>query len=95
MRLFGGQFLGQAATFVYLTQASPTVANFSPVLGPQFSIYNFLVASFWPIYWIGFALDRAKTQAIYGHVFTIAHERAAELGARAAELGALVHTIIR
>jgi hypothetical protein len=87
MRLFGGQFLGQGVTFVYLTQAAQATPNFNPALWPQFSIYNFLIANFWPIYWIGFAIDRAKVQEIYRHIFTIAHDRAGDVFA-------LIHTMI-
>ena len=76
MRLFGMQFIGQAATFVYLTEAAQAIPQFKPGLWPQFSIYNLLVANFWPVYWIGFALDRVKTQEIYRHIFAIALDRA-------------------
>jgi len=87
MRLFGMQFLGQAVTFVYLTQATQNLADFKPGLWPQFSIYNFLVSNFWPVYWIGFAINRVKTREIYGHIFSIAH-------GRAADLFGFVHTMI-
>ena len=79
MRLFGIQFLGQGATFVYLTQAAQEMPGFSARLWAQFSVYNFLVANFWPVYWIGFAMDRARAQAIYRHVFVIAHDRAGDI----------------
>jgi hypothetical protein len=79
MRPFGIQILGQGATFIYLTQASQEMPNFSPAMWPQFSIYNFLIANFWPVYWIGFAMDRARSQQIYRHVFEIAHERAGDI----------------
>ena len=77
--LFGGQFVGQAATFVYLTQASQSGPAFDIALWPQFSIYNFLIANFWPLYWIGFAIDRAKVKDTYWHVFAIAHDRAGDV----------------
>lgn len=76
MRLFGAQFLGQAATFVYLNQATPGV---SAALWPQYAIYNFLVANFWPLYWIGFAIDRAQTRHIYSRIFEIGHGRAHDI----------------
>ncbi len=53
--------------------------GFSAGLWPQFSVYNFLVANFWPIYWIGYAMDRARAQVIYRHVFAIAHDRAGDI----------------
>ena len=79
MRLFGIQFLGQGVTFVYLTQAAQQMPGFSADLWPQFSIYNFLVANFWPVYWIGFVMDRARVVTIYRHVFVIAHDRAGDV----------------
>ena len=79
MRLFGIQFLGQGVTFVYLTQAARQMPGFNADLWPQFSIYNFLVANFWPVYWIGFAIDRARAVTIYRHVFAIAYERAGDI----------------
>jgi hypothetical protein len=79
VRLFGGQFLGQAVTFVYLTQTGQTGPGFNATLWPQFSLYNFLIANFWPIYWIGFAIDRAKLKTTYWHIFAVAHERAGDV----------------
>src|SRR5262249_1644637 len=79
VRLFGGQFLGQAVTFVYLTQAGQAGGGFSASLWPQFSLYNFVVANFWPIYWIGFAIDRAAGKSTDLHGFAVAQDRAGDV----------------
>ena len=79
MRMFGFQFLGQGITFIYLSLMLPGTLGFNPAFWPQISIYNFFVANFWPIYWVGFVIDRAKCKAIYWHVFTVAHARAGDV----------------
>jgi len=76
---FGGYFLGQAVTFVYLTSAAQATPQFDAQFWPQLSLYNLLVANFWPLYWLGHILDRPKLDAAYWHVFEIARDRATEL----------------
>jgi hypothetical protein len=75
---FGGYFLGQVGTFMYLTEAMRVAPQFKVAFWPQFSLYNLLVANFWPLYWLGHFMDRAKLDAAYWHVFDSVHARAGE-----------------
>jgi hypothetical protein len=76
---FGGYFFGQVGTFIYLTQVMKAAPQFDVGLWPQFSLYNLVVANFWPLYWVGHFVDRIKADQIYWHVFDVAHERAADV----------------
>ncbi len=79
MRIIGGHFIGQAATFVYLTSAAQAAPEFHQQFWPQLSLYNLLVANFWPLYWLGHILDGAKLNEAYWHVFDVARDRATDL----------------
>lgn len=68
----GSYFLGHLATFIYLTTTVQNAEQFRMAEWPQMSLYNFLVAKFWPIYWIAYVLDKAKVQETYWHVFAVA-----------------------
>jgi hypothetical protein len=74
---FGGYFFGQVATFIYLTQVMQTEQMFNPAQWPQFSLYNLLVANFWPLYWVAHVLDDAKVNETYWHIFTVAQDKVA------------------
>jgi len=76
---FGGYFFGQVATYVYLIQSMQGAEQFSPAAWPQFSLFNLVVANFWPIYWIAFALDRVKLEELYWRAFDTAEARVGEL----------------
>ena len=76
---FGGYFLGQIATFGYLTEVMKGAPEFDLGLWPQFSLYNLLVANFWPLYWVGHFVDKVKVDKVYWHVFEVAHSRAADV----------------
>jgi hypothetical protein len=75
----GLHFLGQTGTFVYLTQTMRFAPEFDVTAWPQFSVYNLLVANFWPVYWAIHILDAARLNRIYWHVFDVAAARATEL----------------
>ena len=79
MRIVGGHFLGQAGTFVYLTSAAQAAPQFDAHFWPQLSLYNLLVANFWPLYWLGHILDGAKIEEAYWHIFDIARDRATDV----------------
>jgi hypothetical protein len=81
---FGGYFFGQVGTFVYLIETMKSAPEFDVALWPQFSLYNLVVANFWPLYWVGYFIDRMKLERIYWHVYDVAQ-------ARAADVLALVH----
>jgi hypothetical protein len=76
---FGGYFFGQVATFVYLTEAMRTAPQFQIETWPQFSLYNLLVANFWPLYWVAHLVDAAKVDEAYWHVYAVAESRAGEV----------------
>ena len=76
---FGGYFAGQVVTFVYLTEAMRNAPEFDAAYWPQFSLYNLLVANFWPLYWAGYFFDRARVETIYWHVYEVAQTRAGEI----------------
>ena len=73
---FGGYFLGQAGTFVYLTSTVQAAPQFDANFWPQMSLYNLLVANFWPLYWAGHFFDKAKLQDAYWHTFDAARDSA-------------------
>lgn len=76
---FGGYFFGQVATFVYLTEAMRTAPQFQVESWPTFSLYNLLVANFWPMYWVGHLVDAAKVDEAYWHVYAVAESRAGDV----------------
>ena len=73
---FGGYFFGQVGTFIYLTEAMRAAPKFDVAFWPQFSLFNLLVANFWPLYWVGYFVDHAKLDEIYWHVYEVAQARA-------------------
>ena len=77
---FGVYFLGQLATFIYLVQSMSHATQFQIADWPQFSIYNLVVANFWPFYWVVYFVDSAKLDRAYWHVYEVAQARAAEIG---------------
>jgi hypothetical protein len=74
----GLHFFGQVGTFVYLTQTMRYAPEFDIAAWPQFSVYNLLVANFWPLYWVGRLVDPLKLDRAYWHVFEVAAARAAD-----------------
>lgn len=76
---FGGYFFGQIATFMYLLQTMGMAGRFDASTWPQFSVYNLVVANFWPIYWLAHFIDPVKLDDAYWHVFDVAQARVAEL----------------
>ena len=76
---FGIHFFGQVATFVYLTQTMRFAPQFDIAAWPQFSIYNVLVANFWPVYWVARLIDPLKLDRFYWRVFEVAAARAGDL----------------
>ena len=76
---FGGYFFGQVATFLYLTWVMKNAPEFDLGLWPQFSLYNLLIANFWPLYWVGYFVDKAKADQLYWHVFAVAQARATDM----------------
>jgi hypothetical protein len=77
----GSYFLGQLGTFVYLVEYMGRGSQFHIEEWPQFSIYNLVVANFWPVYWVVYFVDAAKLQQIYWHVYEVAQMRGAEVAA--------------
>jgi hypothetical protein len=75
----GLHFLGQTGTFVYLTQTMRLAPEFDVAAWPQFSVYNLLVANFWPLYWVAHILDSGRASRVYWQVFDVAAARAAEI----------------
>jgi hypothetical protein len=75
----GLHFLGQTGTFVYLTQTMRFAPEFDIAAWPQFSVYNLLVANFWPVYWAAHLWDSARLDRAYWHVFDVAATRATEM----------------
>jgi hypothetical protein len=76
---FGSYFLGQLGTFVYLVESMGRAERFNIADWPQFSIYNLVVANFWPIYWVVYFVDAVKLQEVYWHVYEVAQMRGAEV----------------
>lgn len=79
MRIFGGYFLGQLATFIYLVETLGRSGQFDPMNWPQFSAYNVVVANFWPLYWVARLVDPAKVDAAYWHVYDVAQARVGDV----------------
>ena len=75
---FGGYFFGQVGTFAYLVHSMGQAAQFNIADWPQFSIYNLVVANFWPLYWLVYFVDPTKLDATYWHVYEVARARAAD-----------------
>ena len=69
---FGGYFFGQTGTFMYLVGHAGQVAHFDPAQWPQFSVYNLIVANFWPLYWVAHFIDPLKLDETYWHVYGVA-----------------------
>jgi hypothetical protein len=44
---------------------------------PGFSVYNLVVANFWPLYWLGYFIDRVKLEQIYWQVYEVTQTWAA------------------
>lgn len=76
---FGGYFLGQLGTFVYLLHSMGQSAELDATNWPPFSIYNLVVANFWPLYWFAHFIDAEKLDAAYWRVYEIAQTRVAEI----------------
>jgi hypothetical protein len=74
---FGGYFLGQVGTFVYLIGAMKDSPQFDHRFWPGFSLYNLVVANFWPFYWLGYFIDRMKLDQIYWQVYEVTQPWAA------------------
>ncbi|MCH8858411.1 MAG: hypothetical protein IID54_02385 [Proteobacteria bacterium] len=68
----GGYFFGQIATFMYLLQSMGQLGQFDVAQWPQFSVYNLVVANFWPAYWLAHFIDRSKLDEAYWHVYDVA-----------------------
>ena len=79
MRIFGGYFLGQLATFGYLVETMGKATTFDVVHWPQFSVYNLVIANFWPLYWVAHFVDAAKVDAAYWHVYDVAQARVTDV----------------
>jgi hypothetical protein len=76
---FGGYFFGQVGTFVYLLQSMGPSAQFDAASWPSFSVYNLVVANFWPLYWFVHFVDDEKLDAAYWHVYEVAQARVADV----------------
>jgi len=76
---FGGYFFGQTATFMYLTQSMSHAEQFHVEFWPQFSVYNLVVANFWPLYWFAHFMDRPRLNEAYWHVYDVAQARASDV----------------
>ena len=79
MRMFGGYFLGQLGTFLYLVETLGRSGQFNPADWPQFSAYNLVVSNFWPLYWAARFVDSAKVDAAYWHVYDVAQARVSDV----------------
>jgi hypothetical protein len=75
----GGYFLGQLGTFVYLVEVMGRASRFNIADWPQFSIYNLVVANFWPFYWVVYFVDSVKLEQTYWHIYEVAQARAADV----------------
>jgi hypothetical protein len=75
---FGLYFFGQVGTFTYLLNAMAGAAQFNVEQWPQFSVYNLVVANFWPVYWLVYFVDSAKLDETYWRVYEVALARAAD-----------------
>lgn len=62
---FGAYFFGQVATFMYLTESMSHAERFNVDFWPQFSAFNLVVSNFWPLYWLGYFMDRTKLDEAY------------------------------
>lgn len=76
---FGGYFIGQVVTFMYLTETMKEAPEFDASLWPQFSLFNLLVANFWPLYWVGYFIDKVRLDQIYWHVYEVAQARVGDV----------------
>jgi hypothetical protein len=76
---FGGYFFGQVVTFIYLLQSMSQSVQLDPASWPQFSVYNLVVANFWPLYWLVHFVDRKKLDDTYWQVYDVAQSRVAEV----------------
>jgi hypothetical protein len=83
---FGGYFFGQVGTFMYLVQTMKNAPQFDMATWPQFSLFNLLVANFWPLYWVAYFIDKTKLNNVYWHVYVVAAARAADVIALAQHL---------
>jgi len=54
-------------------------AQFNIEQWPQFSVYNLVVANFWPIYWVVYFVDSTKLDATYWRIYDVAQQRVADL----------------
>ena len=79
MRIFGGYFLGQLVTFGYLVETMGRATQFGAGNWPQFSVYNLVIANFWPLYWAAHFVDPAKVDAAYWHVYDVAQARVTDV----------------
>jgi hypothetical protein len=75
---FGLYFFGQLGTFVYLLNAMARAAQFSVEHWLPFSVFNLVVANFWPLYWVAYFIDAAKLDEIYWRVYGVVLARAAD-----------------
>lgn len=76
---FGGYFFGQVATFMYLLQSMGESARLEAAGWAPFSVYNLVVANFWPLYWFVHFVDKEKLDAAYWHVYDVAQARVADI----------------
>ena len=76
---FGVYFFVHVGTFVFLTETLKKAPEFNVDLWPQFSLYNLLVSNFWPLYWVGYFVDRTKLDGMYWHVYEVAQARAVDV----------------
>jgi hypothetical protein len=75
---FGGYFFGQVLTFIYLLQSMSQSVPLDAASWPQFSVYNLVVANFWPFYWVIYFVDSEKLDDTYWQVYDVAQVRVAE-----------------
>jgi hypothetical protein len=75
---FGGYFFGQVLTFIYLLQSMSQPVPLDAASWPQFSVYNLVVANFWPFYWVIYFVDSEKLDDTYWQVYDVAQVRVAE-----------------
>ena len=73
--LVAGYFCGQFLTFVHLTGAMQAAPEFDIAQWPQVSLYNLLVANFWPIYWPARLLDPVMLEYVYWTTYAVARSR--------------------
>ena len=76
---FGGYFFGQVATFVYLLQSMGQSDQLDTANWAPFSVYNLVVANFWPFYWFAYFMDKEQLDEAYWHVYEVAQARVGDV----------------